>query len=335
MSPRPERRAGALVADDAPESWISNAFGITLRGEFVAPGLPPTDSPVRLPPTVVEVAERRQIEAAWPHSGSERVLEESFGGSRLARTIDRHPEAGHRLYARHFGLALVSADGRRVLCAPPGAAHWRWQRFLIGRILPWAALERGLEVLHASAVAFGDAVVAFIAPTGGGKTSLAMRLVLDGASFLTDDVLAVERADGGIVAHPGAAIASIRPAERVALGAGGVRRLGSLLGHSDKTYVTVQRESRALPLAAVYLLVPDPAARPGIERVEAIDPRVLLASTFIVSVTSPARLANLLELCADLSASVPVFRASVVAAQGAAGLAESVRAHLRDTGIAE
>lgn len=331
MPERPEARSPATTAGEASPRWISNAFGITLQGDFHAPGLPSTDSPVRLPATVVTLAGRTQIEAVWPSSGSVRMLEESFGGPRPARTIDQHPDAGYKLYARHFGLAVVSSDGRNVLCAPPGTAHWRWQRFLIGRILPWAALLRGVEVLHASAVAFGDAVVAFIAPTGGGKTSLAVRLMLGGASFVSDDVLAIERAAGGIVAHPGGAITSIRPAERAALGAVEMRRVGQLLGHSEKTYLTVDRESRALRLAAVYLLQPDESGR-GIERIEAIDPRVLLASTFIVSVTSPARLTNLLELCAELSASVPIFRAGVGLDQGAAGLAGSVRAHLRDTG---
>src|SRR3712207_7852895 len=47
-------------------------------------------------------------------------------------------------------------------CSPPGVAPWRWQRFLVGRILPWAAVLCGLEALHASAVVLDGRAIAFV-----------------------------------------------------------------------------------------------------------------------------------------------------------------------------
>jgi hypothetical protein len=134
------------------------------------------------------------------------MVEETFDDELPDRTIDFDEELGYRLYARHFGLALINPNGERVLCAPPGAPDWSWQRFLVGRVLPWAALLRGREVFHASAVQVGGRAIAIVAPSGGGKTSLALRLVLRGAGFITDDVLALERTPDGINAYPGANI---------------------------------------------------------------------------------------------------------------------------------
>jgi hypothetical protein len=269
------------------------------------------------------------IEAAWPVDGTVRLLEESTGSRTPARTIDRHDAVGYRLYARHFGLALIATDGTRVLCAPPGVAPWRWQRFLVGRVLPWAAILSGLEVFHASAVAIDGRAVAFIGPSGAGKTSLAIHLVLGGAGFVTDDVLALDRGpDGGLRAHPGSSIASIRAAERSAMSAAERHRLGTLLGHSDKTYMALARTSEPLPLGAVYFLTrsDEPGGTP-IEAMPAPDPRVLLASTFVVSVQTPSRLRNLLDVCAEVARAAPAFRVRLQPGVGAAALAERLRAH--------
>jgi hypothetical protein len=279
----------------------------------------------------VELAERSTIDAAWRPRAPERLLEEEFEGSRATRTVDYDAELGYRLYARYFGLALISPDGERTLCAPPGVAAWRWQRFLVGRVLPWVALLRGREVFHASAVRVGDRAIAFAGPTGGGKTSLALRLVLRGAGFLTDDVLALEaRADGSVMAHPGASILSVRPGEKAALGRGDLRRLGRVLGISGKTYVALDRESDPLPLGGLYFLTPRPGEGTRVEPA-GVDTRALLGSSFVVSVSTPARLARQLDVCARLAEAVPLFRAHVDPADGSDALATTVLDHARRT----
>ena len=93
-----------------------------------------------------------------------------------------------------------------MACAPPDDEPWSWQRFLVGRILPWAAVLRGHEAFHASAVAVRGRAAAFVGATGAGKTSLAVQLVARGADFVTDDVLSLSREGDEIRAHAGAAI---------------------------------------------------------------------------------------------------------------------------------
>ncbi len=277
------------------DRWRSRAFGLEIEGDFEAPGLPPVDDPgdpdtrMKLVADVPELAQN-----------AERLLTEHFDGGDAARSIDHEPGVGYRLYARHFGLAFVTEDGAEVRCAPPQDHPWSWQRFLVGRVLPWAAVLRGRELLHASAVTVRGRAVALIGATGAGKTSLAARLVLGGARLLTDDALAV---DDELRGHPGPGLICLRASEPELL------RVGTVLGVSGKAYVAVEREPHPVPLAALLFLTRDGGAA-RIER-EELSPRLLLGSTFIESLRTPERLRRHLELCGRLAAEVPTYSFSI------------------------
>jgi hypothetical protein len=309
------------------------AFGLEIDASFDAPGLPPAGAGRAGPTTRIDLAPADEIDRDWPTSGAKRVLEERFeeGSGTPARTIDEHPQAGYRLFARHFGLARISPTGERVVCAPPEDEPWSWQRFLVGRILPWAAVLRGHEAFHASAVGHRSRVVAFVGATGAGKTSLAVQLLARGMEFVTDDVLAVERAADGLVGHPGAGIASVRPAERALIPGATWAQLGEVLGHSGKTYVEVPRAEGPRPLGAIYFLrAGDATAGAPIEAIARPDPRVLLSSTFVLGVQTPRRLLNQLDVCAAIAREVPMFELRVSPGAGAARLAEVVHEHLEE-----
>jgi hypothetical protein len=315
------RDAGAPVVP-----WRARAFGLEIELSFGAPGLPRATGPREGPSTRLELATADEIEQDWPTSGTERVLEERFDDGPPARTIDVHPHHGYRLYARNFGLARISPTGARVVCAPPDDEPWSWQRFLVGRILPWAAVLRGHEAFHASAVGFRNRAVAFVGETGAGKTSLAVQLVTRGMEFFTDDVLALERSDGLVRAHPGASIVSVRESERDVIPAQTWTGLGTVLGHSGKTYVDVPRAERPLPLGAIYFL--GAGEGPPVERVPRLDPRMLLSSTFVLGVQTPARLLNQLEVCSAIARGIPVFQLRIGPELSANLLAEVVLDHL-------
>jgi hypothetical protein len=317
-------RAGAAPAGGT--RWRARAFGLEIDASFEAPGLPPASGPASGPRTRLELAPEDEIDRRWPKSGATRVLEEQFEPGEPARTIDAHPRAGYRLYARHFGLARISPNGARVVCAPPELEAWSWQRFLVGRILPWAAVLRGYETFHASAVALDGRAVAFVGPTGAGKTSLAVQLVARGGEFVTDDVLSLEDAGGTLLAHPGASIASMREAERDVIPRDTWSRLGTVLGESGKTYMAVPRVDRPLPLGALYFL--ERGDGPPIEPIAKLDPRLLLASTFVLSVQTRKRLRNQLDVCAALARGVPLFRLRIAPGVSAEQLAGIVHEHV-------
>jgi hypothetical protein len=308
--------------------WTSRAFGLRVAGAFDAPGLPPLTAPGDEPRTTVELVDRDAIEALVPAAPVERLLEERFPGDAApARSIDRLPGIGYRLHARHFGIALVSEDGAQVRCAPPDDDPWSWQRFLVGRILPWAAVLRGREVFHAAAVSVGGRAIALVGSSGVGKSSLTARLVLAGAGFLGDDVLAIDGDDAVPRAHPGAGLVSVRDAERDVLG-DDLLRLGRVLGASGgKSYVAVARDDEPRPLQAMYFLRATPGDEPAVAPLEHPDWRLLVGNTFVEGVRTPGRLRRQFELCAELAASVPLFRVDASRGAGAAGVAERLLEH--------
>jgi hypothetical protein len=169
--------------------------------------------------------------------------------------------------------------------------------------------------------------VAIVGPTGSGKTSLAIQLVARGARFVTDDVLAIDRDDGRLRAHPGAGIASVRPAERALIPRTTWRRLGTVLGRSGKTYVALPTVHGPIELGAVCFL--DSAGRgPAIESLTRPDPRQLLGSTFVLGVQTPKRLRNQLDVCAAVAKDVPTFAVRVRPGENASQLAETVHERL-------
>lgn len=324
----------APVASGPARPWRARAFGLEIALAFEAPGLVPAAGAPAGRSTRVKLLSEDEIDRDWPAEEAERVLEERFeddADDEPAGTIDCHPDAGYRLYARDFGLARISAAGDLVACAPPETDAWSWQRFLVGRVLPWTAVVRGYEAFHASAVAIGGGAIGFVGPTGFGKTSLALRLVACGARFVTDDVLVLDKDDGGLVAHPGAAIAAVRPDERAAIGPALLGSLGTLLGESGKAYLELPRVEGPLPLSAICFLWEGEGAT--LERIEVADPRLLLASTFVFGMKTPERMRNQLDICAAIARDVPLFRLRAHSAADTGELAETVVAELAGAGV--
>ena len=237
------------------DPYLCRAFGVSFSSELPLPALTPLTGPAR-DPTRVLCAEPGELGGRWP-AGGERVLQEGEPGSVLQRFVERHPNAGHRLYAGGFGEAVVSADGRTVTCAAGDGPGGRLERFLVGRVLPWTALVRGCELFHAAAVTFEDRAIVLVGPSGVGKTSLAVQLVLAGAGFLSDDVLAVEiGADDTPLAHPGARVAGLRGPERDRLDASQRATLGTLRVLDDKDYATFPVDPAPVKLGAVRVRHP-------------------------------------------------------------------------------
>lgn len=321
-----------MSSSGEPALQRGRAFGLTIDADFGVDGLLPRVDGAALPAVALRLSDDAAIERAWPAREATPIAEDWIGGRAGVpdRTIDAHPEAGYRLYARYFGLCVISPDGGRVLCAPPPVASWRWQRFLTGRALPIAALLRGYEVLHAGAVTIDGGAVALAGPTGAGKTSLTLALMRQGAGFLTDDVLAVESRDEGLLAHPGIGVANVRAGDHERAGTAAGDALGALLGRTgrSKLHYAVRSVAEPLPLRALYFL--ERGAGGGaatIRHLAAPEPPRLLASTFVSQVRPPGRIASLLDVCARVSASVPTFAVAMGAGEDATTLADRLSAH--------
>ncbi len=321
---KPGRPAG-----DSKARWQSRAFGLELEADFPISGLPPAQEPLDGLPTTVELASTTALDRAWRPENPVRLEDSRGPDGRLKLAIDWDDRLGYRLSAPGWGEYLLSSDGRHLRCAPLELARWRRERFLTARALPLAATLRGLEVFHASAVSLGDTVVAIIGPRHIGKTSVAVNLVLRGASFMTDDLLALEATQDEVLAHPGAAVMGVRQAEYELIEPEQRRRLGRFVQRLDKYFAEVAREERSLPLRIMYFLNRRREIRElAIDEMQKPDPRLLLASSFFNHIVrSPEQLRAQLNLCAQLSHTTILCRASVPPSVGANALAGSLAEH--------
>ena len=92
----------------------------------------------------------------------------------------------------------------RIVCHLLDQAYdYAVEIYLLGMVLSFWLERQGILVLHTSAIVFQDRVVAFLSNHGGGKSSLAAKLMQIGYPLHTDDLLAVERFHGAFIGRPG------------------------------------------------------------------------------------------------------------------------------------
>jgi hypothetical protein len=310
-------------------SYCRRAFGIEIQSSMLLPGATAAASEARRA-TVLEHRPTREVDRAWRTLGATRVLERRRRDGRLVMAVDQHSDLGYRVHAPRNGRHHVSADGKHVLSALPEIAPWRWQRLLFAQVLPLAATLHGLDLLHASAVAWNGRALGFVAAAGTGKTSVAAHLVASGGVLLTDDVLALEEVEGAIVAHPGVASLSIDPAELRRVPTEGRIRLGRVLGRSDKLILAAGVADLPRRLDRLYFLE---RPVPGEIRISPLDPDpvLLLANAFNTYVRTPERVVNQLSIAASVAETVALFSVRIPAGVTAAEVARAVVAHAEST----
>ena len=259
----------------------------------------------------------------WP-SCARLVCDQREPDGSVSFRIEAHPQRGFLIWGPAYGSHLVSSDGRRLRCAPEGRRAGDWQRLLIGQVLPFAALLRGLEILHASAVAIEGGAIAFLGRAGSGKTSAALELTRRGAAFVADDVLALARAGEVLLAQPGTPVAGVDHAEARRLAqVGATRPLETLAVNAHERLVRMPGAAAPAPLTTLFFLDRrrDGPRDPRFAAVD--DPRLLLGATFNSVLTQRARLRELLEVCA-LAARRRVERVMIGPCVDAAALATAL-----------
>jgi hypothetical protein len=294
MSPPAPRRATTASDRDGTHATV---FGLDVRAHRRLPFL----DGVRTMPTGhrLELVAHDCEPAAfdWPVSGV-LICSREQSGLPIFR-IEAHPDEGYLMWGRAGGSYLLSTDARRLRCAVGELPSNTWERFLIGQVLPFAALVSGLEIFHASAVVREGAAVAFAGPSGAGKTSLALALCERGARFLADDVLALEARTGELVTHPGTPLAGIDRCEARRRCEAGCALHGELMLSNGREHVVrVTTSTEEVPLGALFFLERRSGGplEPRFEQVT--DPLTLLAATFNFVLATPRRLFGLLDVCA-------------------------------------
>lgn len=252
-----------------------------------------------------------------PDPGGKRFLgrEPIYDG--VSAHLYRH-DSGLRIEVDDTGVFDLSPCGSRIRWRPNPDPWWDFGRgHLLGRVLATALHLAGVATLHGSAVRMRDGVVAFLAPKGFGKSTLALHLVQAGADFVTDDALPVEVLDGVPMAWPGVAMMRLEPET---MGSGELLPEESQTGRDGKVCLSPEGTGvcleEPLPLAAVYLLRPTPdvggaavvrAPLPGPEAVVS-----LLGEMKIGEMLGPSGAAVPLRVAGTIASHVPVRTLTVV-----------------------
>jgi hypothetical protein len=330
MQIQPEAPAGP----DHERAARSAAFGLALEvdPDIEIPGISGTldvDAPALASQASTRVRlDPQELQRRW--SSAEQVptrVRELRDGATVLLTVELAPSAGYLLRAPGFGRILIAPDGSELICDPePGNSEW--STLLPAQALPLAATLRGFEVLHASGVVLEGRAALFTGPSGAGKSSLAAALLHCGdTELLSDDTVALEPRAGTLIAHPGAALLQLQAAEHDRLSTHERAVLGP-----PETFLGKQRYNPSVsaspaPFGELFLLERSTHG-PPIERIEAVDPFALLASTFNLSVRTPERLARHLDLAVALAATGRIHRLRVQPGMDATRLAEIVHERL-------
>jgi hypothetical protein len=243
----------------------------------------------------------------------------------LLLSVDFAEPAGYLLWTRDFGRVLISADGMELLCQPD-PTNEDWASIVTAQALPLAATIRGMEVLHASGVVLGDKAVLIAGPPGAGKSSLAAALIRHGGQLLSDDAVALRLSHGALLAYPGSTLLQLRAAEDERLAQSDRAALGRPAHFADGKQRYLSTGPHEPVELGALLLLERSAQEPAIEGLPAVDPFELLATTFNLSVRTPARLERQLDVMSAIASAGLVYRLRVQPGIDATTLASIIQA---------
>ncbi len=233
--------------------------GITLVSEIPLPELPLI-----------------QHQRATPHPVSIRLGEVSNLPGAIELDPDCFATSTHYFLRVHgIGCYLVN-HGQEIIVSPEaGALALDVRAYLLGTLFVVLCQQRGLLPLHASAVSSGKGVVAFLARSGQGKSSLAAHLAQRGFRVLGDDVCLVDTQTDQAMVIPAAPWLKLWRNSLQILGrqADGLERVFS---EDDKYRLPLQNVFQPEPIRKLVFLESDERSVTDIQEVTAIEAIPLL-----------------------------------------------------------
>ena len=208
----------------------------------------------------------------------------------------------------------ISSDLHEVVCRRLARVSDALVRHLfLGLVCSYVLNGRGRYGLHASAVAFSDAAIAFVAPAGSGKSSLAAFFVCRGHRLVSDDIVALVVSDHEVQAAAGPPVLRLLPDAAQELFADAATGVDDPLG-GEKRQVSVAYpqvaggDSDLFRLAGLYALEVGDQSGP-LKRLSMRETLMLLAaSVFGNFLSSPGTLSRQLECLARVAEAVPSYR---------------------------
>lgn len=162
------------------------------------------------------------------------------------------------LFDRKVGTFIIRNGCEITIYPQVDADDSRIRLYLVGTIMSILLYQRGLFVLHGSAVEYDGGVVAFVGQSGWGKSSIAAALQAKGHRMIGDDVVPISIAEDATTVYPGFPQFKLYP------------EVASCLGHDESSLLLLhpQVEKKglrfsekfshtSLPLKRIYVLSPE------------------------------------------------------------------------------
>lgn len=215
------------------------------------------------------------------------------------------------------------SDGTRFLICDDASevvAHWPapltpedTATYLMGPVLAFVLRLKGRVCLHASSIAVDGNAVAFVGPSGVGKSTLAAALVSRGFRVVSEDVLPLRLEHNRILVDPGGPLIRLWQSSVHSL-FGAPDAMPLLTPNWDKRFQPLSAESgsfmpQSCPLCVIYLLAP---RQPG-QANAAISPltsrealMALVLNTYSNKLLDTEMRSQEFELLGQLVAKIPV-----------------------------
>jgi hypothetical protein len=300
-------------------STFYTVFGLLLRANLRIPGLTPERVPSESPDVEIHLG----VSPGATDVASSGLEELMYASSYIADS----GESALRIWktANAGFLRLEYFDGTQFWFDPGGTAVWAtWPAtqsledvatYLLGPVLGLLLRLRGVPCLHASAVVFGDSIVAFAGSEGTGKSTTAAALASRGHAVISDDIVALVERERSFLVLPAYPYLSLWP-ESVKMLFGPEKNIPSFSANYDKRQLLLAEnqlrfQEKQMRLGAVFLLgerIADPAA-PLVEALPARDVLVaLIANSYATNMLDKNMRAREFEQLGRLVTAVPVWR---------------------------
>lgn len=184
--------------------------------------------------------------------------------------------------------------------------------YLLGPVMGFVMLLRGIVCLHASAIVIDDKAIALVGPAGSGKSTTAAAFSQRGYHVLAEDVVTLDDRDDQFWVRPGYPVIRLWPPAVKALW-GSESFLPPLTPNWDKRCLDLRERfhREPLPLAAIYQLGERRHDRMAayVETLDRADALMsLVANTYATKLMDKRMRAREFELLTRLLTKVPVRR---------------------------
>jgi hypothetical protein len=215
-------------------------YDLVVESEFELPELPRVNSGTIRPDISIQ-------------RGDVEPVAEFDSGTGISR-IDAAPSVCRATYDS-IGSFLIT-DGERILVdvpSPDVLGKKIFRRILQNELMAVLLMQRGLLVLHGSAVTINGKAVIFLGDRGAGKSTTAAAFHSSGHSVLEDDTVAIRFSNGQPMVVPGVPQLRLSPDAVRALGFTGATTPTDDWGPL-KQYLETATVSGPAPLMRCYLI---------------------------------------------------------------------------------